>query len=154
MPTLKKHVDVDKYIAEAPSDRQEPITKLRNIFLKNLGKGFEECIQYKMISYVVPHSVYPKGYHCTPELPLPFISVASQKNFIAIYHMGVYANGPLLKWFEAEYPKHCKSKLDMGKSCIRFKKVGDIPYKLIEELASKMSSEQWVTLYEQLYVKK
>lgn len=154
MPTLKKHVDVDKYIAEAPSDRQEPITKLRNIFLKNLGKGFEECIQYKMISYVVPHSVYPKGYHCTPELPLPFISVASQKNFIAIYHMGVYPNGPLLKWFEAEYPKHCKSKLDMGKSCIRFKKVEDIPYKLIEELASKMSSDQWVTLYEQLYVKK
>ncbi len=151
---MNKSANVDKYIQELIPERQEAIIKLRNIFSKKLGKGFEETIQYKMISYVVPHSVYPAGYHCTPELPLPFISIASQKNFIAVYHMGIYAQPALLNWFVAEYPKHSKRKLDMGKSCIRFKKIEDIPYALIEELSTKMSSKEWIDLYEKNYLKK
>jgi hypothetical protein len=153
MASLKKNKDVDNYIHDVDISRQDVLVKLRNIFLENLSKGFEECIQYKMISYVVPHSVYPAGYHCSPELPLPFLSMASQKNFVAIYHMGIYANPALLDWFVAEYPKHSKAKLDMGKSCIRFKKMNDIPFALITELVKKMSSAEWVNLYEKEYRK-
>ena len=114
----------------------------------NLPNGFEEVINYGMPGYVVPHSMYPDGYHCNPSLPLPFIGLASQKNFVALYHMGIYANPKLLKWFTEEYPKHCKSKLDMGKSCIRFKKPEQIPYDLIAELAGKMTVQDWVSIYE------
>jgi hypothetical protein len=101
-----------------------------------------------MLCYSVPHSRYPAGYHCNPEQPLPFISVASQKNFIALYHMGIYADPELLAWFTAEYPKHSKTKLDMGKSCIRFKKPEAIPFALIAELAGKMTPDQWIERYE------
>jgi hypothetical protein len=101
-----------------------------------------------MLGYVVPHSIYPSGYHCDPKQPLPFMGMASQKNFVAFYHMGIYADEKLLNWFTAEYPKHCKSKLDMGKSCIRFKKMNDIPYELIAELAGKMTTKDWINLYE------
>lgn len=138
----------EDYISQLPEDRKEPIKKLRYIINKNLPKGFEETISYGMIGYVVPHSIYPDGYHCTPELPLPFMSFASQKNSINVYHMGVYAKKELYDWFVAEYPKHCKRKLDMGKSCIRFKYIDDIPYQLIGELASKMTSEEWISIYE------
>jgi hypothetical protein len=101
-----------------------------------------------MIGYVIPHSVYPKGYHVTPQLPLPFISIASQKNFIAVYHGVVYMNEELMNWFVAEYPKHCKTKLDMGKSCIRFKKVDQIPFDLIGELTKRMTGNEFISLYE------
>jgi uncharacterized protein YdhG (YjbR/CyaY superfamily) len=153
MASIKKNKDVDAYVQSVSSDRIDAIDRLRNIFLKNLSPNLEECIQYKMISYVVPHKVFPAGYHCSPELPLPFISMASQKNFIAIYHMGLYANPILYNWFVNEYPKHCKSKLDMGKSCIRFKKMEDIPFTLIETLATKMSSKDWITTYSNLLKK-
>lgn len=139
---------VEDYINQLPEDRQIAIKKLRQIILDNLPKGFEEGINYKMIGYYVPHSMYPNGYHCDPKLPLPFINVASQKNFIALYHMGIYAKQELLNWFTAEYPKHCKYKLDMGKSCIRFKKLNAIPYGLIAELVQKMTAEEWITTYE------
>lgn len=139
---------VEDYINQLPEDRQIAIKKLRQIILDNLPKGFEEGITYKMIGYYVPHSMYPNGYHCDPKLPLPFINVASQKNFIALYHMGIYAKQELLNWFIAEYPKHCKYKLDMGKSCIRFKKLNAIPYDLIAELVQKMTTEEWITTYE------
>lgn len=139
---------VEDYINQLPEDRQIAIKKLRQIILDNLPKGFEEGITYKMIGYYVPHSIYPNGYHCDPKLPLPFINVASQKNFIALYHMGIYAKQELLNWFIAEYPKHCKYKLDMGKSCIRFKKLNAIPYDLIAELVQKMTTEEWITTYE------
>ena len=112
----------EQYIKELPADRKEPITKLRETVLKNLPEGFKEVMSYGMLGYVVPHEIYPGGYHCDPKLPLPFASIASQKNFIAFYHMGVYANPELLKWFTSEYPKYSKTKLDMGKGCIRFKK--------------------------------
>lgn len=138
----------DHYIEQLPEDRQAPMRKLRAIINENLPDGFAETMSYGMIGYVVPHSIYPAGYHCDTKLPLPFISIASQKNFIALYHMGIYATPALMEWFVAEYPKHNKRKLDMGKSCIRFKKVEEIPYALIEELVQKMSVEEWVHIYE------
>lgn len=138
----------DNYIDQLPEDRKEAFKKLRKSILKNLPKGFVETISYGMIGYVVPHSIYPAGYKCDPKLPLPFLNIASQKNFIAVYHMGIYADNKLLEWFTTEYPKHSSSKLDMGKSCIRFKKIDEIPYKLIGELASKISVQQWINLYE------
>ena len=142
---------IEEYIDQIPEERKEAITKLRTIFTKNLPKGFSEELNYGMIGYVVPHSLYPAGYHCDPKLPLPFINIASQKNFIAIYHMGIYANPELLKWFVEEYPKHVKTKLDMGKSCIRFKNVNQIPYELLTELAKKVTVEGWIKSYETNY---
>jgi hypothetical protein len=139
----------EQYIKELPADRKEPIMKLRETVLKNLPKGFKEVMSYGMLGYVVPHELYPAGYHCDPKLPLPFACIASQKNFIAFYHMGVYANPQLLKWFTAEYPKHSPAKLDMGKSCIRFKKPEHIPHKLIGELMKKISVNDWIKTYEQ-----
>lgn len=139
---------VDDYINQLPEDRKEVIIKLRNVINQNLPKGFVEQLNYKMPGYVVPHSLYPDGYHCDTTLPLPFINIASQKNFVALYHMGMYAKPELLNWFVAEYPKHCKRKLDMGKSCIRFKKMNDIPYELIAELVQKITPKEWIEIYE------
>ncbi|TGK82614.1 DUF1801 domain-containing protein [Leptospira noumeaensis] len=144
----------EEYIQSLPEDRKETFSKLRDIVKKNLPKGFEETIQYKMIGFVVPKKTYPAGYHVTPELALPFLHIASQKNGLALYHMGIYADLKLLKWFQIEYPKHCKTKLDMGKSCIRFKKLDDIPWKLIGELVSKMDPKDWIALYEKNLPKK
>jgi len=137
-----------EYIKELPADRKEAIAKLRDVVLKNLPDGFKEQMGYGMLGYVIPHTIYPPGYHCDPKLPLPFAGLASQKNFIAFYHMGIYAMPDLLKWFVAEYPKHSSAKLDMGKSCVRFKKPEYIPYKLIGELMKKVSVEKWVEGYE------
>ncbi|MBK6506407.1 MAG: DUF1801 domain-containing protein [Ignavibacteria bacterium] len=138
----------EEYVESLPEDRREAINKLRKVIRKNLPKGFVEEMSYGMIGYVVPHKLYPNGYHCDPKLPLPFLNIASQKNFIAVYHMGIYMNPELLDWFTNEYPKHSKKKLDMGKSCLRFKKPDEIPYDLIGELASKMTVAEWVSLYE------
>ena len=142
-----------EYIAELPEDRKQAIMKLRDSILKNLPEGFEEEMSYGMIGYVVPHSIYPAGYHCNPVLPLPFINIASQKNFIALYHMGIYSDKGLFNWFVSEYPKHVKTKLDMGKSCIRFKNLEHIPYSLIGELVAKMTTEQWISIYEKAWKK-
>ncbi len=144
---------VDDYIDQIPADRKDAIKKLRKTISENLPKGFEEGINYKMIGYYVPHSKYPDGYHCDPKLPLPFMNVASQKNSINLYHSGIYADNKLLEWFVSEYPKHCKRKLDMGKSCIRFKKIDEIPYELIGELVTKMTADQWIATYEKVLKK-
>lgn len=138
----------DEYMQNIPEERKAPMEKLRKTVLDNLPKGFEETLQYGMPSYVVPHSLYPAGYHCKPSDALPFASIASQKNFIALYHSGIYAEPSLLKWFQEEYPKHCKRKLDMGKSCIRFKKPEEIPFDLIAELMRKMTPQDFIDLYE------
>jgi len=138
----------DEYIEKLPEDRKTAMVKLRQTILKNLPKGFEETMSYGMIGYVVPHAVYPKGYHCNTDLPLPFMNIASQKNFIALYHMGIYADNDLLEWFKNEYPKYCNTKLNMGKSCIRFQKIDQIPYKLITNLTTKMSCKKWIEIYE------
>jgi len=140
----------EQYIALLPDDRKLAISKLRQTILSNLPKGFEETMSYGMIGYVVPHSIYPAGYRTDPKQPLPFMNIASQKNFIALHHMGIYANKELLEWFVNEYPKRCKSKLDMGKGCIRFKKVDQIPYELIAELTRKISVEKWISIYQTL----
>jgi hypothetical protein len=138
----------EDYIARLPEDRKEAITKLRKAILENLPQGFIETISYGMIGYVVPHAIYPKGYHVDPKLPLPFLNIASQKNFIALYHMCLYSDKELLKWFTSEYSKYSKTKLDMGKSCIRFKRADQIPFNLIGELASKISVNEWIKAYE------
>ena len=137
-----------EYIAQLPEDRKAPIQKLRQTILERLDPKFQECINYGMLGYVVPFTIYPDGYHCNPKLPLPFMNLASQKNFIAVYHLGMYAKKEILDWFVAEYPKHCKTKLDMEKSCIRFKKMEDIPYELIGQLAAKLSVDEWIAIYE------
>lgn len=138
----------DEYIAKLPEDRKEVIQQLRNTIKKVLPKGFEEVVSYGMLGYVVPHSTYPSGYHCDPKQPLPFMGVASQKNHIGFYHMGLYADEKLLNWFTANYPKHCKTKLDMGKSCIRFKKPENIPFELLSELVQKMTVNDWIKIYD------
>ena len=138
----------EEYISKLPEERQDVIKKLRSLILDAIPDGFEEQMSYGMIGYVVPHSIYPSGYHCDPKLPLPFLSIASQKNFIGFYHMGIYTNQKLYDWFVDEYPNHSKYKLDMGKSCIRLKRMDDIPYDLLEDLVSKMSTQDWIDLYE------
>lgn len=140
----------DEYFASLPEDRKPAMTVLRNSINKNIPKGFEERMSYGMVGWVVPHSIYPSGYHCDPKLPLPFVNIASQKNFIAVYHMGIYGSPELLKWFTTEFPKHSKAKLDMGKSCMRFKKPDDIPYKFIGELMKKMTVKDWINQYEKI----
>ncbi|MBT8326347.1 MAG: DUF1801 domain-containing protein [Bacteroidia bacterium] len=144
----------EEYISNIPEERKEAFIKLRNVVLDNIPKGFEECMNYGMIGYVVPKNIYPNGYHVSPELPLPFANLASQKNFIGFYHMGIYANPKLHKWFTEEYAKRCKYKLDMGKSCVRLKKMDDIPFDLIGELMQKISVDDWITTYEKNYKKK
>lgn len=144
----------EEYITSLPEKRQVVMQKLRNTIKQHLPDGFEEVISYKMIGYVVPHSSYPNGYHCDPKLPLPFINIASQKNFIALYHNGIYADPKLYDWFVDEYPKHMKTKLDMGKSCIRFKNINNIPYELIGQLVHKITLDDWISIYENALKKK
>lgn len=143
-----KATTVEQYLAELPEDRQKAINELRKVIKNNMPKGFQETMNYGMIGYVVPHSKYPAGYHCNPKDPLPFMNIASQKNSINVYHMGIYANPKLLKWFTDEHAKASPKKLDMGKSCIRYKKPEDIPNKLIGELAAKIKVDEWIKMYE------
>jgi hypothetical protein len=142
-----------EYVDSLPEDRKIAVERLRQIIKLNLPEGFQEEMSYGMLGFVVPHSIYPKGYHCKPNLPLPFINIASQKNFIALYHMGVYANTELLNWFVAEYSIRVKTKIDMGKSCIRFKKMEEIPFELIGELATKTTVSDWISIYENNFIK-
>ena len=146
-----KAITVDAYLAEVPEERQYPMNELRKVIKKNLPKGFQECMSYGMMGWVVPHSKYPAGYHCNPKDPLPFMGVASQKNFIAFYHMGIYADAKLLKWFTDAHAKASPKKLDMGKSCVRYKKPEDIPFKLIGELVGKITPDEWIAQYETVY---
>ncbi|MFS4430255.1 DUF1801 domain-containing protein [Chryseobacterium sp. S90] len=144
-------VSIEDYISKIPEERQEAFKKLYDAVNDNLPKGFEDATNYGMIGWVVPLEIFPAGYHCAPGTPLPFINLASQKNFIALYHMGLYSKPELLDWFVGEYPKHSKKKLDMGKSCVRFKKVEDIPFELIAELSQKMTPDDWIGIYESQY---
>ena len=149
-----KAVTPEEYINEIPQHQLQSFLELRKAIVENLPEGYEEQMSYGMIGYVVPYSIYPKGYHVKPKVPLPLMNLAAQKNFIALYHMGIYANKQLLDWFTQEYPNHSKLKLDMGKGCIRFKNMDQIPYTLIGELVQKMKPEEWVDLYEATYLKK
>lgn len=137
----------NEYIARLPEGRKQAVELLRRTVKENLPAGFEETIQYDMISYVVPHSIYPEGYHVSPKEPLPFISIGSQKNHVALYHMGIYMFPEVFDWFAMEYPKHVKTKLDIGKSCIRFKNMNTIPYELIAELCGKIALGDYIAKY-------
>ena len=147
-------MEATNYINQLPEERKPAMEKLLDLLKENLPTGFELQMQYSMPSYVVPHTIFPAGYHCNPKEPLPFISVASQKNFIAVYHMGLYANLELYNWFVSEYSKYSKYKLDMGKSCIRFKRMDDIPYELLGQLFQKMSVPQWIETYQENLIRK
>lgn len=149
---MKAHGNsVEEILKNLPEDRIGPFNKLHETIVKNLPKGFEAAISYGGLGYVIPHAIYPDGYHCKPSEPLPFAGLASQKGSINFYHMGIYSDPKLLDWFVSEYPKHSKQKLDMGKSCIRFKKLEEIPYDLIGELMKKMTAQQWIEKYEAAY---
>ncbi len=139
----------EEYIESLPPDRREPITRLRDTIRRNLPEGFVETMGYGMLTYAVPLSTYPKGYHVGKNVPLGLLSLASQKNFIAVYHMGVVCDPKLLQWFQTEYANRVAGKLDMGKCCIRLKKIESIPYDLIGELAAKLTPAAWIELYEQ-----
>ena len=139
---------VDQYINELPEERKEAISKLCKVILQHAPTELEETMNYGMIGYVIPHKIYPKGYHCDPKLPLPFVNLASQKNYISFYHMGLYENAELLEWFKSEYPKYSSRKLDMGKCCVRFKKMDEIPYELIGLLLQKLSVKDYINDYE------
>ena len=137
-----------QYLDELPDDKKTAMTKLREVIVENLPPGFSERITYGMLGWVVPHETYPAGYHCTPELPLLFLSIASQKNFIALYTMSIYADKSIHDWFVTQYPNYVKTKLDMGKGCVRFKNIDTIPYELIGQLVSKMTLQEWIDIYE------
>lgn len=139
---------VYEILTNLTEDRAEPFNKLHNVIVKNLPNGFEPAISYGGLGYVVPHTLYPGGYHCKPSEPLPFAGIASQKYSINFYHMGIYCDPKLLEWFVTEYPRRSMQKLDMGKSCVRFKKLDDIPFELIGELMKKMSVNEWINMYE------
>lgn len=141
-------VSIDDYISKIPEERQEIFRKLFDTIDNNLPEGFSQGSSYGMIGWGVPLETYPAGYHCAPGTPLPLMSIASQKNFIAFYHMGMYAKPDLLDWFVEEFPKYSKRKLDMGKSCVRFKKMDDIPFELLAELSKKMTVQEWIDCYE------
>lgn len=143
-----KATTVKEYFEQLPEDRKKPMNELWKTIKKNIPKGFKAGIGYGMVGYDVPHSLYPAGYHCDPKQPLPFLGIASQKHFVAVYHMGIYADPKLLKWFTSEFKKHSKARLDMGKSCIRFKKPDEIPFQLMGELVSKMTPQDWIKIYE------
>lgn len=145
---------LEEYLNKVPEDRQSAFRTLYQTISKNLPQGFQEGLSYGMIGWAIPLETYPAGYHCTPNTPLPFINLASQKNFIALYHMGIYANPEILDRFVTEFPKYSARKLDVGKSCIRFKKVEDIPFDLIAELCQKITPQDWIVLYEREFKKK
>lgn len=151
--TSPKPATPKEYLAALPEDRRAIMLKIRAAIADNLPSGFEECISYGMIGWVVPQSLYPAGYHCNPKLPLPFINLASQKSHIGIYHMGLYADPKLYEWFKNAWPKHSAKKLDMGKSCLRFKNPEDVPLKLIAQLAKRMTTKQWIELYREKFVR-
>lgn len=153
MATKKTVANAAIYIDSLPEEQQVVVSKIRSVIKKNLPKGFTECIQYGMIGYAVPLTLYPKGYHCDPSQPLPFLSLAAQKNSINLYHMGMYADPDLASWFKSAYQKALKKKPDMGKSCLRFKVNDQIPFELIGQLVSKMKPADWIRMYEKNFRK-
>ena len=137
-----------EYIAQLPADRQKIVEAIANTLSENLPEGFQQVMSYGMIGFVVPHSIFPDGYHCNPKLPLPFINIGSTKAHIALHQMGLYGSTALLDWFQSEWPKHSIKKIDMGKGCVRFKKAEDVPLNLLAELAKKMTVNDWIQTYQ------
>ncbi|MFE8598615.1 DUF1801 domain-containing protein [Archangium violaceum] len=142
-----KATTVDQYLASLPEDRRTAISAIRDVILENLDKDYEEGIQYGMIGYYVPHKVFPAGYHCDPKQPLPFASLASQKNHMAVYLMGIYGQPRHEKWFREAWAKTGK-KLDMGKSCVRFKKLQDVALDVLGEAIRRAPAKAYIQQYE------
>ena len=142
-----------EYIDQLPSDRQEIMKRLRAAVLEHLPEGLEEIMLYGIICYVIPHSLYPKGYHVDPKLPLMMLAIASQKNHIALYYVGVYTFPPVHAWFLEAYAQVMGKKPDIGKSCIRFRPTANIPYELLGELCGKVSVSEYIRAYEQILEK-
>jgi uncharacterized protein YdhG (YjbR/CyaY superfamily) len=142
---------VSEYLEKIEHSRKDAFVKLRDVIVQNIPEEFVECISYGMVGYVVPHSIYPNGYHCTPDLPLPFMHIACQKNYIALYSSTINMDKEVRGWFIDEYAKCMPSKIDIGKSCVRFKK--DIPYTLISELVAKVSVAEFIKVYESSFKK-
>ncbi len=143
--------NVAEYIEQIPDNQKELFLSILNIIRKNIPQGFEECINYKMPSWVVPHSLYGSGYHCDPKLPLPFLAVGIQKNSVNLYHMGIYADTELYNWFINEYDNLDLKKLDIGKSCMRFKKIEEFPKNLVGDLIQKTNPTDWINIYEKAF---
>jgi len=144
-----KAATVAQYLAELPADRRAAIEAVRKVILKNLDKkGYAEGMQYGMIGYFVPHSVYPPGYHCDPRQGLPFAALASQKNYMAVYLNGIYSDPATLKWFLDAWSASGKKKPDMGKCCVRFKSLEDIPLEVIGEVIKRTPAKDLIAHYE------
>nr|WP_058305964.1 DUF1801 domain-containing protein [Gracilibacillus massiliensis] len=144
---MMEEANINQYLEDKDEKWHDAFRELYHTIDARIPDGFECVIQYGMPSFVVPLATFPEGYHCEENTPLPFLSLAAQKNHIAVYHMGIYADRQLLEWFEQEYPKHMTTKLNMGKSCIRFTNPSKIPYELLGVLASKVSVDQWIATY-------
>jgi hypothetical protein len=142
-----KATTVGQYLKELPADRRAAISELRRVIRRNLPKGFQEGMQYGMIGYYVPHKLYPAGYHCDPKQPLPYVSLASQKNHMSLYLCAAYHNKRENDWFQKAWQETGK-KLDMGKSCIRFKKIADVPLDVVAAAVARMSVDEFVEFYE------
>jgi hypothetical protein len=140
---------VSEYLGSLPDDRREAISAVREVILANLPKGYEECMSYGMIGYVVPHSIYPAGYHCDPKLPLPYANLASQKNHMALYLMCVYGDKATEQWFRKAWQAAGK-KLDMGKSCVRFKKLEDVSLEVIGQVIARVPVEKYIARIEKV----
>ena len=148
-----KSKSVKEYLAELPPERRAAIQTVREVILKNLPKGYEEVMQYGMIGYVVPHRIYPAGYHCDPKLPLPFAALASQKNHMAVYFIHIYLHKEAESWFRQTY-KASGKKLNMGKSCVRFEKLEDLPLEVIGKAVAKVPVKNYIELYEKAIKRK
>ena len=142
-----KPTTVKEYLDSLPEDRRKALRKVRAAVNKGLPKGYKEGIQYGMLGWFIPHRVYPAGYHCDPKQPVPFAGLASQKNYMSLYLMCIYGDEKHKGWFEKEWKKSGK-KLDMGKSCIRFKKVEDLPLEVITEAVSRVPVDKFLAHYE------
>ena len=141
-----KATTVEKYLAELSADRRAALEAVRKVILKNLDKDYEEGMSYGMIGYYIPHRLFPQGYHCDPSQPLPFAGLASQKNHMSVYLMCCYGESPLKDWFEQTWAKTGK-KLDMGKSCIRFKRVDDLALDVIAEVIRRVPAKKYIENY-------
>lgn len=139
---------VETYLEELEPERRELVEAIRAAIHRGLPPGFEERMIYGMIGWVVPKDTYPAGYHCDPSLPLPFINLGNQKASVNLYHMGLYVIPGLLDWFQNSWREQTSARLDMGKSCVRFKRLDNVPLSLLTELATRVTVEEWVSVYE------
>lgn len=140
---------VEEYLQGLPADRRVAVSAVRKSILASLPEGYVECISYGMIGYVVPHSLYPAGYHCNPKLPLPYACVGSQKNHMALHLMTVYGDPAMEKWFRKAWTDTGK-KLDMGKACVRFKKLEDVPLDVIGQVIARVTVKNYIARVEKL----